>query len=146
MNTLQLRWHGLADQARNAEDKHLQVLIDGQPLTALVRQFELAQGYLPFDDTFLLADDVAWYARSAWQRSAEGRPARLVLLGCGCGDVDRSQLYADVREHRGWVQWTMGGWPERDYRSLGPFWFELTDYRQAVLGILSAECPTGHPA
>ncbi|MEL0167217.1 MAG: hypothetical protein VW877_03735 [Pseudomonadaceae bacterium] len=140
MNTLQLRWQALAGKTR------LEIGIDGQLLTTLVRQFELAQGYFPFGDTFLCTEEVDWCARPAWQRSADGHPARLVLLGCGCGDVDCSQLYAEVREHGGWVQWVMGGWPERDYRGLGPYWFELTAYRQAVLGALPAECPVGHPA
>lgn len=140
VNTLQLRWQELAGH------KRLEVLIDDQPLTELVRQFELAQGYFPFGDTFLRVDDVDWYSRSAWQRSADGHPACLVLLGCGCGDVDCSHLYAEVREQSGWVQWTMGGSLERDYRGLGPFWFDLEAYRRAVFEVLPAECPTGHPA
>ncbi len=127
LNTLELRW---------SEDSRLQVLIDGRLLTDRVRQFELSQGYYPFKDDFLLPEDVDWYSRNSWLRSASGEPARLILLGCTCGDVDCSYLYADTLTQNGWILWRFGGWHEWDYKALGSFWFEQSLYQQQVERVL----------
>ncbi|UJJ32961.1 hypothetical protein [Halopseudomonas maritima] len=137
MNSLTLCWQA-GGQDAEASGRRLQVLVDDQPLTAWVRDYELACDYHPFAEDFLLAADVDWYSLTSWQRSAQGQAARLILLGCRCGDVDCSQLYADTQLCGDWVLWRIGGWPQRDYRGLGPFWFEWQAYRQQVQGALES--------
>lgn len=137
MNTLELFWQVDTTQSeRGLPAPRLQVLIDGRLLTDIISEFEIQHGYAPFNDAFLLPDDVAWYSRESWQRSSVSGAARVVLLGCTCGDVDCSNFYADTYCQNGWIHWHFGGWPERDYKLLGKYWFEQQAYQQQVNAVM----------
>ncbi|MYM62673.1 hypothetical protein [Pseudomaricurvus sp. HS19] len=133
MNSLRLQWQtGPESKPRNEGKPRLQVLINDQPLTDLVSDFEVTQGYSHFGDEFLLPEDVQWYSLDSWQQSSEPGKRRIVLLGCSCGDVDCSTFYADTFCQDGWIHWQFGGWPERDYSAFPTFWFEQEAYKQQV--------------
>ncbi|MDT0275196.1 hypothetical protein [Blastococcus goldschmidtiae] len=107
-------------------------VVDGTPLTDLVADFEIAQGFGELAGTY--AGIVV---------GADGRPlvgellgdGRRSLLGCECGDTGCWPLEAEIRFDDWSVTWDGFAQPHRPrwaYGGFGPFVFVTEDYRAAV--------------
>jgi hypothetical protein len=117
--------------------------VDGVMLTALAEQFEAGHGltdpaggygglipeffdYGPLDRYFLGKSETTPFV---------GRPGRIFLLGCECGEVICWPLMCSVEARDGKVTWRSFEQPyrsARDYSSFGPFVFELEQYEAAL--------------
>jgi len=117
--------------------------VDGVMLTTLAERFEADHGltdpaggyaglipglfdYGPLDRYFLGKSETTPFV---------GRPGRIFLLGCECGDVICHPLICSVEERDGkiiWRRFEQPYRPARDYSSFGPFVFELDQYEEAL--------------
>ena len=121
-----------APYADVAGSQWLTPVVDGTPLTDLVAEFEIAQGY---------ANAAGGY--SGIVVGTDGQPladelltdGRRSLLGCGCGDTGCWPLEAEIRFDDWSVTWDGFAQPHEprwSYGGFGPFVFVLENYRAAV--------------
>jgi len=124
---------------------HVEPLIDGQPLSALVKAFEIAKGYtdpaggyagiscarrlpqpMPPVAEFVVDDPL-------FPRDGAKRP---VFLGCQCGEWGCWPLLGRVfldGETVTWDNFTNPFRQTRDYSEFGPFHFAIKEYFLALL-------------
>lgn len=132
VDQLTLNWETEQTKKGQEAKTRLCVMINGRRLTDLVADYEQQQQFSPFNDVFLNQADVQFYSQANWLQSLKEGKASIILLGCGCGQVECSFFYADVFNRDGWVFWRFGGWPERDYAEMQTYWFELSTYQNAI--------------
>lgn len=110
--------------------------IDGEPLTRLVRTFEVAHGY-ETDDRERYGGLIpgSYSFGSAREHYGPSGSDKSPLLGCQCGEWGCWPLLARITATDRVVRWTEFEQPfrdERDYASFGPFVFDASAYAAAV--------------
>lgn len=115
-------------------------IINGQPLTELVGDFEARRRYKPTGGYYglvigaeRLGDLTRYYLgqdNGVWPT-----PSNVWLLGCVCGEPGCWPLRARIVVETGTIAWTDFAQPhrdERDYTGFGPFVFEQKQYEETV--------------
>ena len=117
-------------------------VVDGELLTSLVDEFEIAAGMQPAGGAYggLIPAffrfgplDEHFHGRST---SAMG--SKTALLGCSCGEWGCWPLMARIAVTQGLVTWDafeQPHRPERDYARLGPYRFPRRQYDAALVGL-----------
>jgi hypothetical protein len=117
-------------------------VVDGELLTGLVDEFEMAEGMQPAGGAYsgLIP---AFFRFGPLDEHFHGRSTnamgpKTALLGCACGEWGCWPLMARIVVTKGWVTWDAFEQPHRpgrDYGSLGPYRFPRRQYDAALMGL-----------
>lgn len=117
--------------------------VDGIPLSALVTEFERANGYSDpaggyggIIPAFFSYGPLDSYFRGQGRNPVEGdRADEIYLLACDCGEVGCWPLMASVistEQGYRWEGFRQPHRPNRDYSAFGPFDFEHQQYEHEI--------------
>ena len=118
-------------------------MVNGTLLTEIVAAFERGQRFEPaggygglIPEWFNYGDLERYFLGDFENNSYFGRMKRIYLLACQCGEVGCWPLIARVRTEDDFVIWDSFEQPhrkERDYSGFGPFVFNVSQYREALM-------------
>ncbi len=136
---------GLTVEKFGPDARSLTPGVDGIPLPALVRDFEIAHGYhvarLGYGG---IIPDYFRYGplRDYFLGAAKGDNWKdgIYLLGCNCGEVGCWPLRAKIAQTGGQICWSDFSQPHRplqDYAAFGPFAFDRQQYTAVLEEVLA---------
>ena len=129
------------------KDRRLSLLpvLNGVRLTKLVEDFDLQKGHQPAGGFAGLVHRS--FDFGLWDRYFMGEVrSRIIervgyyLLGCICGEVNCWPFTARIVKSGELIVWEgfrQPNRPDRDYSSFGPFRFEMDQYRQTLVKLVS---------
>lgn len=132
MDKLTLEWTVEKLKYKQLSSPRLSIFVNDISLCDVVSNFERSNHLTAFDDAFLKESDVLEYSLASWIKSTTEGEVRITLLGCDCGQVECSNVYATACNRDGWVYWQFGGWPRTEYSAMPTFWFNAEQYTLAV--------------